>query len=89
MFFLKTCELGAVHLLCHTGWGWLGVSKSMTHYETLVGVGVYDQLRCMGMTGASEYLDTMLEFRQETHKKVLAWQYKRFTILLRIWINND
>ena len=37
MFFLKTCELGAVHLLCHTGWGWLGVSKSMTHYETLVG----------------------------------------------------
>ena len=25
--------LGAIHLLRHTGWRWVGVSKSMTHYD--------------------------------------------------------
>ena len=41
---LKTflVHLGAVHLLRHTGCGWVGVSKSMTHYDRGGGMANYD-----------------------------------------------
>ena len=52
---------------------------------TGVGVGVWPIMMYDNDRGGGHLkdLDTMLKFRQETHKKVevLAWKYKNSTIL--------
>ena len=69
------------------------ISKSMTHYDRDGGGGManYDVWQWQGGIWKTWILDTMLKFRQETHKKVevLAWKYKNSTILFWIWINSD